>query len=139
MIVRQRLRTGLLLCHQNGIYPLTLYLLLFRHVSEFDDRPARGIISNRRDAVFNICQFINHNDSRSCGPPTIVMTVFVHKALWFVLHRNASLLLAIHWTLVYRVRVSIGTTAMNGRMERIVIDLMVRKSCNLLRCDTSEA
>jgi hypothetical protein len=71
--------------------------------------------------------------------PTVVMTVFVHKALWLVLHRNASLLLAIHWTLVYRVRVSIGTTAMNGRMERIVIDLVVRKSCNLLRCDTLEA
>lgn len=67
------------------------------------------------------------------------MTVFVHKALWLIFHRNALLLLAVHWALVYRVRFSIGTTAVNGGMERIVVDLLVRESGNLLRYSASEA
>jgi hypothetical protein len=137
-MVRQGLRTGLLLRHQDGIQPLTLHVLLFRHVTELDDRPARSIIPNRRDTIFNICNSISHNYNRSCGPLTEVMTVFVHKALWFVLHCNAPLLQAIHWALLYRVRVSIGTTAVNRRMERIVVDLVVRESGNLLRYATLE-
>jgi hypothetical protein len=68
-----------------------------------------------------------------------VVTVFVHKDLWFVLHCDALLLQAINWTLVYWVRVSIGTTAVSGGVERIVIDLIIRESGNLLRYARSEA
>lgn len=66
------------------------------------------------------------------------MTVFVHKTLWFIFHRNALLLLAVYRTLVYRVRFSIRTTAVNGGMEGIVIDFLIREAGDLLRYSSSE-
>jgi hypothetical protein len=65
--------------------------------------------------------------------PTEVVTVFVHKDFWFILHCNALLLQAINWTLLYWIRVSIGATAVSRGVECIVIDLVVRESGNLLR------
>ncbi len=67
------------------------------------------------------------------------MTVFVQKALRCIFHGNALLLLAVHWALVYRVRFSIWPTAVNGSMECVVIDLLVRESGDLLRYSTSAA
>ena len=66
------------------------------------------------------------------------MTIFVHKNLWFVLHSNTFPLLTIDWAFVYRKWISIGTTAVDGRMERIVVNLVVGEPGNLLRCATSE-
>ena len=50
--------TGLLLRHQNSIQSLTLHVLLFSHVPELDDSPTRVIVTNRRDAIFDICNVV---------------------------------------------------------------------------------
>src|SRR5271156_373580 len=72
------------------------------------------------------------------GPLTAVMTILVHKYLWFILHCNSISLLDIHRALVYRVRISIGTTAVNSCVECILIDFLIRETGNLLGCDASE-
>ena len=66
------------------------------------------------------------------------MTILVHKYLWFILHCNSLFLLDIYRALIYRVRVSIGTTAVNSCVECILIDFLIRETGNLLGCDTSE-
>ena len=66
------------------------------------------------------------------------MAIFVHKDLWFVLHSDTFPLLAIDGAFMYWKRISIGTTAVNGRMECIVINFVVSESGNLLRCAISE-
>ena len=128
----------MLLGHQDGTHSLTLDLLLFGHVSKFDDCPAGGIIPNRRDAVFNVRKAVSDQQARSCGLLTVVMTILVYKYLWFILHCNSLLLLGVHWALVYRVWISVGTTAVNSCVECVLIDFLIRKPGNLFGCDTSE-
>jgi uncharacterized protein (UPF0548 family) len=67
-----------------------------------------------------------------------VMTVFMHENLGLILHCNASLLLTIHRTLVYRVWVSVGPTAVDRGMEGVVVDLLECEARNLLDYGTLE-